>query len=282
MARDKKHPQPIRWRLWLSAGVFVAIAGSTAFAAVKVREHVLSDPTYLFSRDNKEALLIQGMVYTPRSKVMRVFASDFGHSVFAIPLDERRRRLLAIDWVEDASVARIWPDRLIVRLRERKPVAFVFFRSGVTLIDRHGMLLDQPPQSQFTFPVLSGVREDETEDQRAEHVRAMLHVQEDLGYLAKDVSEIDARDPDNIRIVAKAGNRAVELTLGDSNFASRYQNFLAHFAEIDKHSPGVRSFDLRMDDRITAKESEPPAAPKPASRAAAKAVKPGTKPAAKK
>jgi cell division protein FtsQ len=257
MAREKKTSSGIRWRLWLGAAAFMVVAASTALAAVKVREHILTDSTYLFSHDNKDALTIQGMVYAPRSKVARVFAGDFGHSVLSIPLDERRRRLLAIDWVEDASVARIWPDRLIVRLRERKPVAFVFFRTGVLLIDRHGMLLDQPPQAQFAFPVLSGVREDETEEQRAEHVRAMLHVQEDLGYLAKDVSEIDARDPDNIRIVAKAGNRAVELTMGDSNFAQRYQNFLAHFAEIEKHSPGVKSFDLRMDDRITAREAIP-------------------------
>ena len=31
-----------------------------------------------------------------------------------------------IDWVEDASVMRIWPDRLTVEIHERKPVAFVF------------------------------------------------------------------------------------------------------------------------------------------------------------
>ncbi len=255
MAREKKSATGgIRWRLWLGAAALLLVAASTALAAVKIRSHVLTDPTYLFSRDNKDALSIQGMVYASHSKVMRVFANDFGHSVLSIPLDERRRRLLAIDWVEDASVARIWPDRLTVRLRERKPVAFVFFRSGVLLIDRHGVLLDQPPRAQFAFPVLSGVHEDETEEQRAEHVRAMLRVQEDLGYLAKDVSEIDAGDADNIRMVAKAGNRTVQLTMGDSNFAQRYQNFLAHFAEIEKHSPGVRSFDLRMDDRITAKE----------------------------
>jgi cell division protein FtsQ len=262
MAREKKTSGGIRWRIWLGAAAFMIVAASTALAAVKVREHILTDSTYLFSHDNRDALTIQGMVYAPRSKVAHVFAGDFGHSVLSIPLDERRRRLLAIDWVEDASVARIWPDRLIVRLRERRPVAFVFFRTGVLLIDRHGMLLDQPPQAQFGFPVLSGVREDETEDQRSEHVRAMLRVQEDLGYLAKDVSEIDARDPDNIRIVAKAGNRAVELTMGDSNFARRYQNFLAHFAEIEKHSPGVRSFDLRMDDRILAREAIPTKAPR--------------------
>jgi cell division protein FtsQ len=255
MAREKKSAGGgIRWRIWLGVSAFLVIAASTALAAAKVREHILTDSSYVFSHENREALAIQGMAYASRSKVMHVFAGDFGRSVFSIPLDERRRRLLAIDWIEEASVARIWPDRLIVRLRERKPVAFVFFRSGVFLIDRHGVLLDQPPQAQFAFPVLSGVREDETEEQRAERVRAMLRVQEDLGYLAKEVSEIDAGDTDNIRIVAKAGNRAVELTLGDTNFASRYQNFLAHFAEIEKHSPGVRSFDLRMDDRITAKE----------------------------
>ena len=31
----------------------------------------------------------------------------------------------------------------------------------------------------------------------------MLRVQEDLGYLAKDISEVNAADPENIRIVAQ-------------------------------------------------------------------------------
>lgn len=254
MAREKKAATGIRWRLWFSLAGAVLVVATTALAAVLTRAHVLADPAYNLSRDHKEALQIQGLVYASRSKVARVFYADYEHSIFAVSLDQRRRRLLAIDWIEDASVARIWPDRLIVRLRERKPVAFVFFHSGVLLIDRHGVLLDQPAQAQFTFPVLGGVRENETEDQRAEHVRAMLAVQEDLGYLAKDVSEIDAADPDTIRIVAKVDNRALELTLGDSNFGKRYQNFLTHYPEIEKHSPQVKSFDLRLDDRITAKE----------------------------
>ena len=62
-----------------------------------------------------------GLTYASRSKVQRVFAGDFEHSIFSVPLAERRRRLLAIDWVEDASVSRVWPDRLVVRIRERKP-----------------------------------------------------------------------------------------------------------------------------------------------------------------
>jgi hypothetical protein len=49
-------------------------------------------------------------------------------------------------------------------------------------------------------------------------------------------------------------NRAVELLMGDSGFGPRYQQFLSHYAEIRKKSPWGKTFDLRLDDRITVKE----------------------------
>jgi cell division protein FtsQ len=219
-----------------------------------VRQYALTDRQFTLSRDRPDALTIQGLNYTPRTKVQQVFTADFDRSIFSVPLAERRRRLMAIDWVEDVSVSRIWPDRLLVRIRERKPVAFVLFRSGVLLIDADGVLLDPPALAHLAFPVLSGLREDQTEDQRRVRVRALLRLQEDLGYLAKDVSEVNAADPENIRIVAQVENRAVELMMGDGNFARRYQNFLAHYPEIGKRSPNVKTFDLRLDGQVTAKD----------------------------
>jgi len=255
MAREsRKIARGFNWRLWLVVMALGVLGVSTAVAGFRVRRYALTDPQFMLSRDRPDALTIQGLNYTPRTKVQRVFTANFDHSIFSVPLAERRRRLLAIDWVEDVSVSRIWPDRLLVRIRERKPVAFVLFRSGVLLIDAHGVLLDPPAQAHFGFPVLSGLREDETEDQRSERVRALLRLQEDMGYMAKDVSEVNAADPDNIRIVAQVENRAVELMMGDGNFARRYQNFLAHYSEIGKRSPNVKSFDLRLDGQVTAKD----------------------------
>jgi cell division protein FtsQ len=255
MAREsKKIAHRFHWRLWLLV-VALGVAGvSTALAGFKVRQYVLTDPQFMFSSNQPNALTIQGLNYTSETDVLRVFINDFDHSVFSVPLEERRRRLLAIGWVEDASVSRIWPDRLLVRIRERKPVAFVLSHSNVLLIDAHGVLLDPPPLAQFAFPVLSGVREDETEAQRREHVRSLLRFQQDMGYMAKDVSEVNAADPGNIAIVAQVENRAVELILGGGNFASRYRNFLEHYPEIGKRSPNVKTFDLRLDGQITAKD----------------------------
>jgi len=254
MARDtKKKIERPRWRLWLIGLTVVVGFTSTAVAALKVRHFAATSPSFILNRES-DALTVQGLHYVQRSQVSRAFSTDFGHSIFSIPLSERRARLLAIDWIEDATVARIWPDRLLVRIRERKPVAFVSFRSGVLLIDAFGVLLDPPPLSQFSFPVLSGVREDQEESKRAVAVQTLLRLQRELGSHATDISEVNAADPDDVRLIARVDNHAVELLLGDSDFGTRYNRFLRNLPEIRKKSPDGKVFDLRLDDRITVKE----------------------------
>jgi cell division protein FtsQ len=255
MAREPKKPERrFNWRLLFGVTAFLAIGVSTAMAGYKVRRYVTTDPQFNLSRDRKDAITIQGLVYASKWKVQRIFANDFDHSVFAIPIEERRRRLMGIDWIEDASVSRVWPDRLVVRVKERKPVAFVSVRSGILLVDAHGVLLEQPAQAQFSFPVLAGIREDETDGARRERVRAFLDFQQDMGYLSKDISEVDANDPDNIRVVTQMDHRAITLMMGEGNFAKRYQHFVSAYPEIRKRSPEAKAFDLRLDDRITVKE----------------------------
>jgi hypothetical protein len=122
------------------------------------------------------------------------------------------------------------------------------------LIDGEGWLLEPPPRAQFTFPVLSGVRAEDPPARRMEAARALLDVEDSLGAGMKDVSEVNATDPGNIRIVAQVEGHVVDLILGEDNLGPRYRNFLDHYAEMRKRSPEVRMFDLRLDDRITAKE----------------------------
>lgn len=256
MAREvkKETATGLRKALRRVAVVTIGIAVLTGISVYLLHRYVVNDPKFVLSHDRRDALTISGLRYGSRAKVQRIFAQDVERSVFSVPLEERRRRLLAIDWVEDAAVSRVWPDRLAVRIRERKPVAFVQVQSSVMLIDEEGVLLEPPPQAQFTFPVLSGVRAQDPPGQRMAAVRTLLDVEEGLGPLMKDVSEVDVGDPGNLRIVAQVQGRVVSLMLGEDNLGSRYRNFLNHYPEIRKRSPAVRSFDLRLDDRITAKE----------------------------
>jgi cell division protein FtsQ len=227
---------------------------SSAFGARAVHRFAVENPRFTLLPQRTGAFTIEGLRYTSRAKIVRVFAEDLGRSVFLMPLAERRRRLLAVDWVEEASVSRLWPDRVVVRIRERRPVAFVMLRSGVVLIDRDGVLLQLPPQAPFSFPVLHGVRDDENESRRAVRVRAMMRVLEELGPHSNDVSEIHAGDLGNLRVITNLDGSAVELALGEADFGRRYRNFLEHYQEIRKRSPELKQFDLRLDGRIVAKD----------------------------
>ncbi len=254
MAKASAKTNGVRWRLWLGLSALLLVFVSTGWAAVRLHRYAVTDPRFTLSPQDKDALKIEGLNHVARGRVARVFAEDFGRSIFSIPIAERRRRLLAIDWVEDASVSRLWPDRLAVRIRERKPVAFVAMRAGPLLVDAAGVLLDPPARAQFAFPVLNGVREEDSEAQRRERVGSFLRLQREFGQLAGNVSEVDVSDVNDIRIVVRVEDRAIELMLGDENFAARYRNFLDHYQEIRKQSDDARTFDLRLEDRITARK----------------------------
>ncbi len=252
----------IRWGVVGRVALWGGVLGIGLYTTGKIRQFAASNQRFTLEGpdDRDGGLSMQGLTYTSRSKVLHTFASDFGRSIFVLPLAERRRRLLGVDWVEDASVSRVWPNRVIVRITERKPVAFVNVPrprgrdSRVLLIDGEGVLLEQPEQSKFTFPVLRGIQEDQSETARRRCVQAMLHVTEELGPFAKDISEVDASNPADMRIVAKVEGRTAELMLGGRNFSSRVQNFIARYPEVRRRSPSATVFDLRLDDRITARE----------------------------
>src|SRR5262249_46997543 len=192
-------------RLWLRASVwmFLILAGVTVARALS--RAALENPHFVLDRDagvaaNSRDFVILGLRQASRDRMLRVFAGDFGRNIFEIPIDERRRKLLAVDWVERASVSRIWPNQIVVRIWERTPVAFVSLTSDAThnrnsrlaLIDAFGVILDRPERLDFSSPILSGVYESQSEGERQERMRRYSRLMNELGRpLSKQISEVD-------------------------------------------------------------------------------------------
>jgi cell division protein FtsQ len=204
------------------------------------------------------SLKLEGLRYASRMQVLRVFAADFGRSVYLMPLAQRREKLKEIGWIKDASVSRIWPNRVYVRIHEREPLAYVHLQGDrsarAALMDGDGVILPQPEHARFELPVVTGVRSDDVLPQRRDKIRRLLLMMKDIGPLGDRVSEADVSDRNNVKVTARAENRAVVLWLGDQNFAGRLRNFIDHYPDIQRRLPGARTLDLRLDDRITVVE----------------------------
>jgi cell division protein FtsQ len=243
----------------IGIGVCLLLTGAI-YGSQQFEQFLLRDPRFFLPGPadyglESSNLEVHGVKYASRAQVLRIFEPDYGRSLYLFPMTSRRKALLNVRWVHDAAIARIWPNRVLVQISERKPAAFIKLPAdGMArwaLIDDEGVILEPPPKAPFRLPVLSGVLSGESQAKRGVRVRRMQRLMRDLGPIADNVSEVDAADLDNLRITEKVGGGAVSLLLGDRNFASRLRNFLEHYPDIHHKMPQAASFDLRLDDRIT-------------------------------
>lgn len=271
MARKQnteQSPTGRNWRATLRYGIAVASILLLAILGIwifnRVDQFLAGDPRFQLRETSEDGarnagIQIEGARHASRSRILSAFAGDAGRSVYLVPLRDRRLQLLGIDWVREASVSRVWPNRLQVRIIERIPVAFVQLPDSgdprqfrVALIDAEGVILDPPERAHFTLPVLTGIRREQNREMRARRVKSTMRLISEVGKLAKNISEIDVADPENLKVVQQIEGQAVILWLGNSNYLSRMQNFLNHYPEIRRRLAQATTFDLRLDDRITA------------------------------
>ncbi|WP_270375200.1 cell division protein FtsQ/DivIB [Marinicauda sp. Alg238-R41] len=74
---------------------------------------------------------------------------DPGHSLLAIDPAAARARIEAMSWVEEAQVARLWPDRVHVILKEREPFAVWQHNGAHHVIDRSGTVIAAAEATQY-------------------------------------------------------------------------------------------------------------------------------------
>ena len=244
------------WHAVLAAIVFIG----GLYALNQTEQFLISDWRFVLAAPQQPGLApvnmqIEGTRYTSPDQVLRVFQPDFGRSLYLCPIAERRRHLLAIDWIKEASVLRIWPNRLVIRVDERTPVAFVEVAGqggGLrgALVDADGVLLDPKRAVDLKLPLLTGLPGGETESKRRERIQLFLRMQSELGAKVDRFSEIDVSEVENLKVTQVSRNRALLLVLGNQLFQSRLETFDRYYPDIAKTQPDATSFDLRVKNRI--------------------------------
>lgn len=251
----------LRW-IFSTAALAAALAGLFLLYQ-RVERMLIEDPRFALRPPESYGgaspdVRIEGIVNASRDRVLEVFAEDAGKSLYLLPAAERRERLLAVDWVRDASVARLFPNRLEVRIAERQPAAFVRLEPAqagalfhTALIDSEGVILEIPTGAHYDLPVLTGIRQDQDAAARALRVRRMMGLFDQIDEIGERISEVDVENPNNLKVTVNAGGQIVQAWLGRERFLPRLRRFLQYFPEARRRYPAATTFDLRLDDRIT-------------------------------
>ena len=196
--------------------------------------------------------------------MMEVAGADIGRNIFFVPLDERKKQLEQIPWVEEASVMRLLPNRIAVTIHERTPVAFAQIGSRISLIDANGVVMGLPAnrQTKYSFPVIRGITDTEPLSSRSAAMKIYNRLVSELDATegegtassstnyVKQLSEVDLSDPENVKVTANDPGGTMVVHLGAQDFLPRYKLYVTHIAEWRQQFQNVQSVDLRYEGQV--------------------------------
>jgi len=260
--------------------IAAAVLAAVAFVAAWIYHYAELAPRFRVA--SSEQIVVSGTHNVSRSQIVQVFGADIGRNVFFIPVDDRKRQLERIPWVQSAAVMRLLPDQLGVAVEEREPLAFAQVGTRILLIDGEGVLLDLPASSKakYSFPVIVGMAEAEPHSTRASRMKIYSDLVRELdsggARYSEDLSEVDLRDPEDVKITVADDDGAVLIHLGDSNFLEHYKTYISHIQGWRQQYHKIEAVDLRFDRQIIVQPEATASAPRTASNGAA-APQPTTK-----
>jgi cell division protein FtsQ len=265
---------------WTALALAIVFLSGIAVASL----YHYGERSWRFRVESSDDIEIGGTQNVTRAQVMEVMGGDIGRNIFFVPLDQRKKQLEQIPWVESASVMRFAPNRLRIEIHERIPVAFARVGSKILLTDSAGTLMELPAKKKYSFPVIIGMNPGEPASTRSARMKIYNDVisQLDSGgaHYSQDLSEVDLSDPDEVKVLANNRDGEVLVHLGSSNYLERYKIYVAHVQEWRQQFSKLESVDLRYDRQIivnpdlqgTAKQV--PLTPWAAKKAMAAGVKP--------
>jgi cell division protein FtsQ len=242
-------------RVFLGLGC-LAVMGTFTAGVVAAKTYLGRDSRFrIAGAGNIEAT---GLTQVSRAEMLPVFGEDIGRNIFFVPLNQRRKELEAIPWVQRATVMRLLPNQIRVSVVERQPVAFVRQGQQVGLVDADGVLLSMRPavmaQHNYSFPVVTGLNPGDPLSMRkarmAVYERLLAELDANGQHLSEQISEIDLTDPQDARVLMPEQGMDILGHFGDDRFLERYQRYKAHIAEWRQQYAKLSAVDLRYDNQV--------------------------------
>jgi len=187
---------------------------------------------------------VTGHRYTLDSDIFDAIDLENAHTMLASDTRAAQDRIERLPWVERASIERVLPDRLEVRILERSPSA-VWRRSGRTfLIDATGRVLAAvPPDAMLSLPRVAG--------------EGAARQAADLPALLAEHPQVMAR----VEVAERVGQRRWVLRLSDGGSvqlpAYGEAEAIARWLRVAQaRGPGAVEIDVRVKERTLVRAPE--------------------------
>ena len=163
------------------------------------------------------AVKIQGNRMTSKEQVSALSRVDIHTNLLAVNVNQVESLLESHPWIARAEVVRDWPNRLLIILQEKNPVALLNRETGLFYLDsRGGIIAAVNPSQELDFPVITGLEKFQFNSVTSENIPEPL---QDVYALLKLANRNNPILPEqNISEIHLAENGELVLYLLDKPF----------------------------------------------------------------
>ncbi len=250
--RTRNLAEALLWTLKFSCGLMLLTSLGVGYYLA--RQVLLHDSRFVLGV--KE---IRGLHHVSENQVlMKVKAFERPNlSLFALNLDSLRASIEQIPWIKEATLRRNFPDRLIIEVVERVPIAYVRFDQATRLMDDQGVFLEATlgESASLDLPVVQGMEEGADPEivlrnqLRLQAYKQLLRELDANGAgLSKDLSEVYLAKPEDLGVILN--DETVLVRLGSSALQEKFRRYLAFGRELRQKYPGLDTVDLRFQNQV--------------------------------
>jgi cell division protein FtsQ len=193
------------------------------------------------------AIALSGNQQITREEILATAGITGRKSLLFFDVDVARAKLKTNPWIADATVLKLYPDRLQIGITERRPFALWQLNGKVSVVADDGTALEPYVARRFTgLPFIVG---------RGAHVRARAFLAELDRYPAireqVRASVLVAERRWNLRL-----KNGMDIRLPEEDPAGALQRLVALDKEKQLLSRDILAVDLRIADRVTVRLSD--------------------------
>jgi cell division protein FtsQ len=194
-------------------------------------------------------VFVIGRRETPREHLLQALGAERGTAILALDIDAARERLLALPWIAEASVERLLPDMIVVRITERRPLALWQNQGQFALIDAEGEVIQRRDLDRFA-DLLVVVGEDAAKE--ADALVALLKRQPALANQVKAAVRVGGRRW-NLRLA-----NGIDIRLPEEGVEGAWAR-LAEFERVHQVlKRDIEVLGLRFADQVIVRRSTRP------------------------
>ncbi|MDD5167236.1 MAG: FtsQ-type POTRA domain-containing protein [Syntrophales bacterium] len=227
---------------FLSLASIVVITASMIYAY----SFVISMPYF-----NVQEITIRGCKELTEKDVLSLAAINPARNILVVDADEIGRRIRTNPWIKDVSVGREFPNRVVIEIRERTPVALLKKDTAFFLMDIEGVTFKRLEMGdEMDLPVLTGFHSAGKTDSKLLDMSLSL-----LQCLAKSqefpniktVSEIHGNERLGISLFTNTG---LCLFLGFDNYENKFKRLPPVMADLDRRSYKTSFLQIDLSDPV--------------------------------